>query len=130
MWDFVPLEYYEDLKVKFKSDYDVWLTDIGNARCTDGESVAELLERIRLEIERIAAENDGKTVVIGTHATPIRCMTCYLRGLPITAMKDIAWVSNASITRIEYNNGVGSIKEYAYDGHLGQIKSAFNGNNV
>ncbi len=126
-WENQP---FERLKVDFKRDYDVWLTDIGNARCTNGESVAELLGRIKAELERIAAENDGKSVVIGTHATPIRCMTAYLRGEPITAMKDIAWVSNASVTKVIYDNGVGKIVDYAYDGHLGQIKSAFSGNNV
>ncbi len=124
-WENQP---FEELKVKFKADYGTWLTDIGNARCTDGESVAELLERIRSELERIAADNDGKSVVVGTHATPIRCMTAYLRGLPITAMKDIAWVSNASVTKLEYENGVGKIVDYAYEGHLGKIKSAFSGN--
>ncbi len=124
-WENQP---FEDLKTVFKSDYDVWLTDIGNARCTEGESVVELQARIRIEIERIAAENDGKSVVIGTHATPIRCMTCYWRNEPITGMKDIAWVSNASVTKVIYENGVGTIADYAYDGHLGQIKSAFSGN--
>ncbi len=124
-WENQP---FEDLKSIYKADYDVWLSDIGNARCTGGESVAELLCRIKSVIEKIAAENDGKSVVIGTHATPIRCMTAYLRGLPITAMKDIAWVSNASVTKVVYSNGVGKITDYAYDGHLGQIKSAFSGN--
>ncbi len=119
---------FEDLKVAFKSDYDVWLNDIGNARCTDGESVVELQSRIKAEVERIANIHDGESVVIGTHATPIRCMTCYWRGEPITAMKDIAWVSNASVTKVVYENGVGTIVDYAYDGHLGEIKSAFSGN--
>lgn len=119
---------FDDLKTDFKNDYGIWLADIGNARCTGGESVAELQLRIKTEVERIASLHDGKTVVIGTHATPIRCMTCIWRNQPITQMKNIAWVSNASVTKVMYNNGVGTIADYAYDGHLGTIKSALSGN--
>ncbi len=119
---------FDDLKINFKDDYDVWLNNIGSARCTGGESVAELLYRIKTEIERIAAENVGKRIVIGTHATPIRCMLTYLSGLPMEAMKDIPWVSNASYTVISYRCGRGKIIEYANDSHLEGLKSAFSGN--
>ncbi len=118
---------FDRLRTEFKDDYDIWLNDIGNAVCTNGESVTNLQSRVRKEVERIAKENDGKTIVIGTHATPIRSMTCVWKNLPITEMKNIAWVANASITKVEYDNGIGKIVDYDNSSHLGDLTTSFSG---
>ncbi len=121
---------YDYLKSQFAEDYGVWLTDIGNAVCTEGESVAHLQERVATELTAIANAHQGQTVVIGTHATPIRAMTCIWRGLPLSEMKNVPWVANASITKVVYNNGVGKIEEYEITEHLGDIFSSFGTANV
>ncbi len=121
---------YDYLKSQFAEDYGVWLTDIGNAVCTEGESVAHLQERVATEIEAIAKAHEGETVVIGTHATPIRAMTCIWRGLPLSEMKNVPWVANASITKVTYDCGVGKIEEYEITEHLGDIFSSFGTANV
>ncbi len=116
---------FERLKSEFCEDYGIWLTDIGSAVCTDGESVAHLQERVATELNAIAAAHQGQTVVIGTHATPIRAMTCLWRGLPLSEMKSIPWVANASITKVVYDQGVGIIKEYEITDHLEGVLSSF-----
>ena len=119
---------FDRLKAEFEADYTVWLTDIGNAVCTQGESVAHLQERVIAEVEAIAAAHEGQTVVIGTHATPIRALTCHLRGLPIVEMKNIPWVANASVTKVTYDKGVGTIEQYEMVDHLGDISTSFGAN--
>lgn len=116
---------FDYLKTQFAQDYGVWLTDIGNAVCTGGESVAHLQERVAVELQAIAKAHDGQRVVVGTHATPIRAMTCLLRGLPITEMKNIPWVANATITKVIYDNGVGKIDSYEINSHLYGLESNF-----
>ena len=116
---------FDYLKTQFAQDYGVWLTDIGNAVCTGGESVAHLQERVAVELQAIAKAHDGQNVVVGTHATPIRAMTCLLRGLPITEMKNIPWVANATITKVIYDNGVGKIDSYEINSHLDGLESNF-----
>lgn len=93
---------FTNLQKMFEKDYAVWMNDIGNAAPTGGESVRHLWERITGELAHIAADNPGKTVLIGTHATPIRAMQCMLSGKSHREMKDIPWVSNASVSVIEY----------------------------
>ncbi len=104
-------ELFDDLIVKFEKDYYVWLNDIGASRCTGGESFVELYNRIIPEITRIAKENDGLTVCIATHATPIRCARLKAMGLGFDKAKDIPWTLNASTTVIDVEDGEFTIVE-------------------
>lgn len=99
-------------------EYETWLSDIGNAVCTDGESVRELQKRINNEIVKIARLNDGKTVCIATHGTPLRVMSCIWQNLDISEAKNIPWVSNASVTTVTYDSGVWKAESIGYDEHL------------
>ncbi len=112
---------FEDLYKQFDMFRDTWLHDIGNAVCDDGESVAHLQERFVSALKRIAEENDGKTVVIATHATPIRALRCHCAGKTLDEMKNIPWVSNASVSEFEYENGKFTEIMAGYDEHLGDL---------
>ena len=59
---------FDELSEKYPEDWDKWRNDLGNSRCTGGESVRELGERVINTLKKVAEENDGKTIVIGTHA--------------------------------------------------------------
>lgn len=104
--------------------YHIWKTDIGNAACDGGESVAQLQKRVVAEVKRIARENPGKTVVIATHATPVRVLQCFCEGKSLDQMKDIPWVSNASVTELSCKDGVFTPVSIGYDAHLEGIRSA------
>lgn len=114
---------FEELKVAYPEEYNVWLTDIGNAVCTEGESVRELGERIHGILTEIAEENDEKTVAIATHATPIRVMISMIETGGISEMKNIPWVTNASVTEITYDNGNWKIVEKSKDAHLEELRT-------
>ena len=83
---------FDDLVSSFGDTYSVWLNDIGVCRCDGGESVKELGERVFKAVTDIAEQNPDKTVVIATHATPIRAIECIAGGHPIEFMKNIPWV--------------------------------------
>lgn len=108
---------------EYQEDYERWMNDIGNSRCSGGESVAELKDRILDALTEIAKTNIGKTIVIATHATPIRAMQCHWNNLPLDAMKDIPWVSNASVTEVTYEDGVWTLVKIGYDAHLKNLKT-------
>ena len=114
---------FDTLESDFKSTYGVWLTDIGNSHAQNGESVADLQKRIIDAIKRIAESNDGKTVAVFTHATPIKAFFCYAYGKSLDQMKDIPWVSNASVSEVEYNNGKFTPISYGNDSFLENLKT-------
>lgn len=95
---------FDDLPGLYPEDFGVWLSDIGAAVCTGGESVADLQVRVRAAVEAVVRRYPGKTVVIGTHATPIRVMQCIWQGIPLSGMKDVPWVPNASVTSVVYED--------------------------
>lgn len=96
-------ELFDEIMVKYADEYAVWKNDIWNSRPVDGETVRELCERVKKAVWDIAQKNDGKTVLIATHATPIRTLECEWRGEPYEAMKDHPWVKNASVSVIDYD---------------------------
>ncbi len=113
---------FEELMRRFPS-FGVWLTDIGSVTCDGGESVRQLQARILLALTEIALRHEGRTVVIATHATPIRAMQCSCSGQPVSYMKEIPWVSNASVTELIFQKGVFSLGKVGEDGFLGEAVS-------
>lgn len=120
-WEGMPFAYL--LTAYPESFAGTWRNDVGNSACDGGESVAQLQQRVSTAAREIAEANNGRTVVIATHATPIRAMECLCQGKPLSQMKDIPWVANASITEIHYENGVFTEVISSYDKHLGSMVS-------
>lgn len=112
---------FDEIPKVYPQDFEKWYSDIGNARCTDGESIAELSERIMNAVTEIAQENDGKTIAIATHATPIRVMQTLVETGNLNDMNDIPWVTNASISIFNYDNGIWNIEKISIDEHLGNM---------
>lgn len=114
---------FTDLITAYAKDYDMWLNHIGKAVCTDGESVKELGERVMAAATRIAKENDGKTIAIATHATPIRTIQSIIQTGSLDEMENIPWVTNASVTVLEYDNDEWKIVKLSEDEHLGDLRT-------
>lgn len=115
---------YDDLRTKFPVEFGIWLNDLGNCRCPNGESIRELLHRFNEEIKRIAAENRDKTILIGTHAMPIRVMSTVWSKKDITQIRDFDFVRNASVTVVDYSDIDNPIiLEYDVAEHLGELST-------
>ena len=113
---------FEQLPVLFEKSFGLWMTDIGKARCDGGESLAELYSRVKKTMNKIARENDGKTVLVGTHATVIRVMNCIWHGDKVENLQKYEWVSNAAVSVIDYDeNGKYTVVDYGYDKHLADL---------
>lgn len=119
---------FETLKQEFADSYGVWLSDIGSCICPHGETVAQLQQRVLTALTKIAEENDNRTVAVATHATPIRTLQCHCAGRSLGYMKDIPWVSNASVTVAKWDNGQFTMEAVSLDAHLGSLTSRFGGN--
>ena len=118
---------FDELQTKFPESYDIWLNDVGNAHPTNGESVKDFAFRIFDIAQEIANNEKDKTVVIVTHATPIRTLVCRLKGLGLDRMKDIPWVSNASVTIIKVDESW-VLESENFDKHLEGLKTKFPAN--
>lgn len=108
----------EDVKEEFPESFELYRTNPGISRFDGGESYADALERGKLTFEKIAEENQGKTVVVATHGGIIRTLRAAWTNTPLENIKDIPHVPNASITIAEYDNGKANLITIGYTGHL------------
>lgn len=106
---------FDALDLEYPEERLTWREDIGHARPVGGEAVAELYGRVVSTVLTIAKENEGKTVFIGTHATPIRAVETYARGKSADLMCEVPWPSNASLSVYRYDGKRLVSVAYSYD---------------
>ena len=109
---------FDEISEVYKEDFFVWRNDIGNSRCTGGESTREVGERMLAAMRRVADENEGKTVVVATHAAAIRSLMAICSGKDFSVMKEIPFVTNASYSVLEVNGESFDFVEVSRAEHL------------
>lgn len=121
-WENKPFTY---LLEKYKDGYaGVWKHDIGRAEPPGGETVARMYRRISSALTRIAKRNDGKTVAVFSHATPIRAFYVYALGKPVTDMQPVPYAPNASVSEFIFENGKFKTVRYGYDEFIGDLSTS------
>ena len=113
----------ETVKENYPEEFELYRANPGILRFVDGESYEDAMYRSSGAFEKIAQENDGKTVVVGTHGGIIRALNAKWDRVPLEKMKDIAIVPNASISVATFDNGKVSWQQIGYVGHLGDKTS-------
>jgi len=115
---------FSDIAEKFPDDFYLWKHDFSNARCTGGESVAEVYTRVSRDICDIAEKNEGKTLLIATHATVVRAFTCFARGFDATKMADVPFCYNSAINIFTFDGGKATIEKTNIHEFLGELSTA------
>jgi probable phosphoglycerate mutase len=106
-----------------------WTQDVGTAVCTNGESVVQMLMRVRGAVEQIVKAHPNKSVCVVCHGTPIRALTCVLSDVSISLMNTVPWASNASVTVAEFTSPrEGKIVAADLHEHLGSLSSSLPAN--
>lgn len=113
----------EQILKLYKTDYTLWLNNIGIARCTNGENMQEVQNRALKVLKKLATQYNGKNIAITTHAGVIRALQCSFQNLPLSEMKNIPWVANASISIIKYENDTFSPLKIGFSEHLTSLKT-------
>lgn len=92
-----------EISKEYEKEFHTWRNDYSNARCPGGESVKEVYYRVVKAVKEIAAENDGLTLLLASHASPIRAVECYSQGYGWERMSDISFVKNSAFSIFEYD---------------------------
>lgn len=108
----------EAVKNQFPEQFEAYRTKPGLTKFDDGESFEDVMRRGMSAFEKIAQENEGKTVVVGTHGGVIRVMRAAWDKVPLEKLSDIPHVPNASISVATYDKGNIKWLQIGYDGHL------------
>lgn len=117
-------ELFDTLVERYPESYGIWRNDIGHACPDGGESVAALQERIVAAVKELAARHEGKTLLLFTHATPIRALAAYAMGKSLSEMKEVPWAGNASVSHFTVTDGALSLVAYSTEDFLHGIGTA------
>ena len=110
---------YDEILEKYPYERGMWYTDIVNCYCPNGESLYDVYNRISPAFDDIIEKNRGKTVLIATHACPIRVMTNKFLGKPFSELNSTPWASNASVTVVDVDDDNNyNVLQQSYDQHL------------
>lgn len=106
VWEGKP---WADLPKLYPVEHDLWQNKMQDFYVADGERMTEVFERVKNAVDKIAAENDGRTIAVVSHGCALRNFLCYAMGKPISALKDVGWSDNTAVSLVEYENGVPKI---------------------
>lgn len=114
-WEKLP---FEAVVQEYPKEYELWMNDVDNAVAPGGESVPNLQKRMIAAVEKIIADNKGKTVCIVTHAEALRVLFSAWTGKRLV---DVAYVPNSSVTVMEHNGKECSVVLDGFAEHLGDL---------
>mgnify|MGYP004683504903 FL=1 len=115
---------FTELAARDAAAYDVWRHDIGRCVCPQGESVAQVAACVLSAFQSLAEKHAAETIVIATHATPIRALICVLSGHALSDMQRVPWTRNASLTEIHYTDGTFTLGRISVDDYLAGMETA------
>ncbi len=115
---------FEQIIASYGEDFASWQTNIYDSRCTGGESFKEVMYRTFNELTKVAKNNNGKKILIGTHAGVIRAIITAINNLSSQECNALGWVSNASLTTIIYENEKFEIQSISYDEYLNGLTTS------
>jgi probable phosphoglycerate mutase len=70
-----------------------------HSRAPDGESLAEVADRVRAFADEIAERHAGQVVLVVTHGLSLAALRCLAVGLPLADARDLV-PENCSVVRI------------------------------
>ena len=107
---------FDQLEREYAEEFAVWTKDIGKARCTGGESVAEVIDRVYNGVLGLA--DKGKCIVVATHATPLRSVLWKTSADSNVDIQNISWGSNCAISEFTLEDGKLTPVRDNFVGHL------------
>jgi len=98
IWDGL---YFDAIERDFPDDYYAWKKNPATFIPEGGESIIDLLTRVKNALDEIISKYSGQTVVVVSHVGPIRVLISHSIGMPIENYRQLT-IDYGSLTRIDY----------------------------
>ena len=93
-----------DIEKIYPEQMDNWRNDPAKFHAPDGESMAEVYERVKKALLRIVSENKDKTICIVSHGCAIKNMMCFAHGWEVEDIKGVPLGTNTSVNVVEFDD--------------------------
>lgn len=99
-----------------------WRQHPTRSQMPNGESFSNILKRVMDFQERLCAEYSNKNVLISTHDVVVKILVAHALGMDMDRINRI-WVTNASISVIEYGEDLPYLVSLSEACHLGRLET-------
>ena len=116
-WEGKPLD---EVEREYNGAVTSWKREMYKTVCPNGESTIDCYNRAVNALKDTAVKYNGHDICIVSHGAIIKCLCCFLHGLPIEKLQDVVWADNASVTKLEYKDGKFKIIYECKRDHMGE----------
>lgn len=110
----------EDVRARFPDLYRRWQETPEAVTMPDGESLAQVEERVRGELRRLQSLHAGETICLVSHDVPVRLLVLGALGLPPERLWSVG-LAATGLTEIEYDREWATLRRMNSVGHLGEL---------
>ena len=112
----------EEVIARYGTGLQEWREHPTRAQMPNGESFSNILKRVLDFKERLCAEYSGCDVLVSTHDVVVKILVADALGMNMDRINRI-WVTNASISVIEYGDDLPYLVSLSEACHLGRLES-------
>ncbi|NPA41907.1 MAG: histidine phosphatase family protein [Aquificae bacterium] len=110
----------DEVREKYPEEFETWIKEPQNIRFENGESLEEVLSRVRDFLQFVKEKHQDETVVVVSHTVPIRCMYCALLDIDLSKFWSFG-CDNASYSVVLMEEERSVIQKLNITCHLGDL---------
>lgn len=95
-----------DIEKEFPEQYENWCSNQKDFAAPNGESMAQVYERVKNGLLNIVKQNPDKTVCIVSHGCAIKNMMCFAHGWTLENMDKVPLGTNTSVNIVEFDDNL------------------------
>jgi len=119
-------KYTQEITTQFAAGLHEWRHYPTRSQMPGGESFSNILKRVLDFKERLRLEYAGRNVLISTHDVVVKILVADSLGMNMDRINRI-WITNASISVIEYTDELPYLVSLSEACHLGQLATVREG---
>ncbi len=112
--------YSPDVKAQYGAELREWQYFPTRSQMPNGESFSNILKRVIDFKERVLSERSNQTVVFSTHDVVVKILVADALGINMDRINRL-WITNASISVIEYGEDLPYLVSLSEACHLGKL---------
>jgi phosphoserine phosphatase len=113
-------KYVDEITAQFADGLREWQQHPTRSQMPNGESFTNILKRVLDFKERVLGEYDGRDVLVSTHDVVVKILVADALGMNMDRINRF-WITNASISVIEYTSELPYLVSLSEACHLGTL---------
>lgn len=99
-------KFLQDIEKEFPEQFHNWHENPAVFHAPNGESMAQVYQRVSEALQEIAKENKDKIICIVSHGCAIKNMMCFAHGWSVENIKEVPLGTNTSINIISFDENM------------------------